>query len=102
MSSNYDDESVFKPKKDYIDMYDKICNKINTISKVNNIMVKINNKLKKNLQFIDSYVLDVPSSLFFFVEGPEMIYKINAKIDDILNFEWYEIYKKIEKIEKIE
>ena len=93
MSSNYDDERVFKPKKDYIDMYDKICNKINTISKVNNIMVKINNKLKKNLQFIDSYVLDVPSSLSFFVEGLEMIYKINAKIDDILNFVWYEIYK---------
>ena len=30
-----------------------------------------------------------------------MIYKINAKIDDILSFAWYEIYKKIEKIEKI-
>ena len=65
MSSNRDDESVFKPKKEYIDMYDKIRNKINIMSKVNNIIVKINNKLKKNLSFIDSYVLDVPSSLIF-------------------------------------
>ena len=31
MSTDYDDESVFKPKKEYIDMYDKIRNKINNI-----------------------------------------------------------------------
>ena len=52
MSTDYDDESVFKPKKEYIDMYDKIRNKINIMSKVNNIIVKINNKLKKNLSFV--------------------------------------------------
>ena len=93
MSTDYDDESVFKPVKEYLDMYDKISNKIDRITKVNGIITKIDNKLKKNLLFIDSYILDVPSSLIFFVEGPEMIYKINAKIDDILNFVWYEIYK---------
>ena len=33
MSTDYDDESVFKPKKEYMDMYDKIRNKINNIKK---------------------------------------------------------------------
>ena len=89
MSSNYDDESVFKHKKKYIDMYDKMCNKINIMKKVNNIIIKINNKLKKNVLFINSYVLDVPSSLIFFTEGPERVYKINARIDDLLNFVWF-------------
>ena len=89
MSSNYDDESVFKHKKEYIDRYHKICNKINIIKKVNNIIIKINNKLKKNVLFINSYVLDVPSSLIFFTEDPERVHKINARIDDLLNFVWF-------------
>ena len=78
----------------YIDMYDEIRNKINTISEVNDIMVKVNNKLKKNLSYIDKFpVLVVPSSIFYFVEGPEIIYKLNVKIEDTLNFVWFELYK---------
>ena len=58
-------------------------------------MVKINNKLRKNLSYIDTFpVLVVPSSMFYFVEGPEIIYKINAKIDDTLNFVFNAIYGK--------
>ena len=100
MPSNYDDQSVFKHKIEYIDMYDKICNKINIIKKVNNIIIKTNNKLKKNVLFINSYVLDVPSSLIFFTEGPERVYKINARIDDLLNFVWFVLYKKNRKNRK--
>ena len=88
MSTNYDDDSVFKTKKEYIDVYDKISNKINSITKVNGIIIKINNKLKKNLSYIDSILIE---SILF--DDSQLNYKINAKIDDTL--------KKIEKIEKI-
>ena len=88
MSTDYDDDSVFKPKKEYIDMYDKISNKINSINKVNVIIIKINNKLKKNLLYIDSILIE---SILF--DDSQLNYKVNAKIDDTL--------KKIEKIEKI-
>ena len=64
-------------------------------------MVKINNKLRKNLSYIDTFpVLVVPSSMFYFVEGPEIIYKINAKIDDTLNFVFTAIYGKNRKNRK--
>ena len=41
MSTDYDDESIFKPKKEYIDMYDKISNKIYIIIKVKGIVFRI-------------------------------------------------------------
>ena len=98
MSTEYDHRSVFKLKKEYLDMYDKIRNKINIISKVNDKIVKINNKLKKNLSYIDTFpVLEVPSSLFYFAEGPEIIYKLNVKIEDTLNFVFKVIYGKNRK-----
>ena len=82
-------------------MQDKIRNKINKINNVNGIIAKIINKLKKNLSYIDTFpVLEVPSSIFYFVEGPEIIYKLNAKIEDTLNFVFKAIYGKNRKNRK--
>ena len=77
MSTDYDDESIFKPKKEYIDMYDKISNKIYIIIKVKGIIEKINYKLKKNLSYIDSILIE---SILF--DDSQLKYKINTKIDD--------------------
>ena len=77
MSTDYDDESIFKPKKEYIDMYDTISNKIYIIIKVKGIMEKINYKLKKSLSYIDSILIE---SILF--DDSQLKYKINTKIDD--------------------
>ena len=95
MSTDYDDESIFKPKKEYIDMYDKISNKIYIIIKVKGIIEKINYKLKKSLSYIDSILIE---SILF--DDSQLKYKINTKIDDTLNFVWFEIYKKNRKNRK--
>ena len=73
------DDSIFKPTKEYIDMYNKISNKIDIINNLNGKIVKIKTKLKKNLSYIDN---------------SQLKYKINAKIEDTLSFIWFEIYKK--------
>ena len=76
-------DSIFKPTKEYIDMYNKISNRIDIINDLYSKIVKIEIKLKKNLSYIDD---------------SQLKYKINAKIEDILSFIWFEIYKKKEKI----
>ena len=93
MSSNGYDESIFELKKEYIDMRNKIDDKLDNIEELIDIIVKINYKLKKNVSYINSMLL----ALF---DESQLIYKINAKIDDTLNFVWNEIYRK--KKEKIE
>ena len=95
MSTDFDDESVFKPKKEYIDMYDKISNKIYIVIKVKGMIEKIKCKLKKNLWYIDSILYE---SILF--DESQLKYKINAKIDDTLNFAWFKIYKKNRKNRK--
>ena len=75
--------SIFKPTKEYIDMYRKISNRIDIINDLYSKIVKIEIKLKKNLSYIDD---------------SQLKYKMNAKIEDILSFIWFEIYKKKEKI----
>ena len=47
MCSDYDDESVFRPKKEYIDMHDKMNIKIYGITDLIKIIKKINHQLKK-------------------------------------------------------
>ena len=59
---------------------------------MNGVITKINNKLKKNLSYINSILVE---SILF--DDSQLKYKINAKIDDTLNFVWYEIYKKNRK-----
>ena len=73
------DDSIFKPTKEYIDMYNEISNKIDIINNLNGKIVKIKTKLKKNLSYIDN---------------SQLKYKINAKMEDTLSFIWFEIYKK--------
>ena len=65
--------------------------KIYSIIDLNNIIQKINYKLKKNVSYINSYV-DLP--FFLLTDDSELIYKINAKIDHTLNFVCNEIYRK--------
>ena len=92
MCSDGNDESVFKFKKEYTDMQDKIDEKINIIYEVLDIIVKTNYKLKNNISYSNSILGE---SILF--DDSQLKYKINAKIDDTLNFVWYEIYKKKQK-----
>ena len=91
MSRDYDDESVFKPRKEYIDMQDKMDDKIYSIIDLIKIIEKINYKLKKNVSYVNSYI---NLSFFVLLDDSKLIYKINAKIDHTLNFVWNEIYRK--------
>ena len=78
-------------------MKDKIDNKFNDINEVIGVINKINYKLEKNISYINSMLCE---SISF--DDSQLRYKINAKIDDTLNFVWNEIYiKKKEKIEKM-
>ena len=63
MCSEYDDESVFKPTKEYVDMQDKMDAKMYSIIDLIKIIKKINYKLKKNVSYINSYI----NSPFFFL-----------------------------------
>ena len=87
MSRDYDDESVFKPRKEYIDMQDKMDDKIYSIIDLIKIIEKINYKLKKNVSYVNSYI---NLSFFVLLDDSKLIYKINAKIDHTLNFVWNE------------
>ena len=53
------------------------------------IIVKINYELKKNISYISSVFCES-----VLLDDSQLKYKINAKIDDTLNFVWYEIYRK--------
>ena len=94
MCSDGNDESVIKLKKEYIDMQDKINDKMNNINEVIDIIVKINDKLKKNVSYINSKFSEL------LLGEPHLRYKINAKIYDTLNFVWNEIYRKNRKNKK--
>ena len=93
MCSDGFDESVFKLKKEYIDMRKKMDDKLDNIEEVIDIFVKMNDKLKKNVSYINLMLL----GLF---DESQLIYKINAKIDDTLNFVYNEIYRKNRKNRK--
>ena len=95
MCSDGNDESVFKLKKEHIDTYDKINNRIDNINEVIDIIAKINYKLKNNISYINSKLFHL---LLF--DEPQLRYKINVKIDDTLNFVWNEIYRKNRKNKK--
>ena len=93
MYSDGYDESVFKLKKEYIDMRKKMDDKLDNIEELIDIFVKMNDKLKKNVSYINLMLL----GLF---DESQLIYKINAKIDDTLNFVYNEIYRKNRKNRK--
>ena len=90
----YCDKTIFKTKKEYIDMPDKVHDKINNITDVNKIIIKINDELKKNIESIYEIIFKLPDdSRLRQVE----INTIDAKIDDALNFVWNKIYRKNRK-----
>ena len=90
----YCDKTIFKTKKEYIDMPDKVHDKINNITDVNKIIIKINDELKKNIESIYEIIFKLSDdSRLRQVE----INTINAKIDDALNFVWNKIYRKNRK-----
>ena len=90
-----DDESIFKFKKEYVDMQDKIDNKIDIINKVINIIKKMEDKFKKNIESI--YKILLLFELRNLRIGQAEINTINAKIDDALNFVCNNIYRKNRK-----
>ena len=91
-SDGYDD-SVFKLKKEYMGIIDKIYDKMNIITEVISIIIKMNDKLKKNIESVYEILFKLSdNSQLRQVERNT----INAKIDDALNF----VLEKIEKIEK--
>ena len=94
MYSDDYDVSVFKIKKEYMDMIDKIYDKMSNINDVINIIKKINDELKKNIESIREIIFKLSDdSRLRQVE----INTINAKIDDALNFVWNKIYRKNRK-----
>ena len=93
-SDDDDDESAFKYKKECEAMIDKTYDKINNISEVINIFMKINDELKKNIKLIYELIFKLSDdSRLRQVE----INTINAKIDDTLNFVCNKIYRKNRK-----
>ena len=83
MCSGGYDESVFKLKKEYIDMRDKMDDKMNNITDVNKIIIEINDELKKNIELIHEILFNLSGDLRL---RQVEINTINAKIDDALNF----------------
>ena len=82
-------------KKEYIHMYNKINNKMDKIYEVIDIIHKIYQILKKNILYINSRLFE---SLL--LGDLQLKYKLNTKINDTLNFMWYEIYRKNRKNKK--
>ena len=74
MCSDGFDESVFKLKKEYIDMHDKIDDKMDKIYEVRDIIKKINYKLKENNSYLDSMYFKS-----MILGEPQLEYKINGK-----------------------
>ena len=91
MHSDDDDESIFKLKKEYRIVIDKIYDKMNNISEVITIIKNMNDELKKNIKSIYEIMFNLSDdSQLTQVE----INTINPKIDDALNFACNKIYRK--------
>ena len=88
-SDGYDD-SVFKFKKKYMDMVDKM----NNITDVITIIKKINGELENNIKLISEIIFKLSDDLQL---GRIQVNTINAKIDDALNFVSNKIYRKNRK-----
>ena len=94
MYSDVDDEGIFKFKKKYMSIIDKIYNKMNNITEVIGIIIKINDELKKNIESIHEILFKLLDDLRL---RQVEVNTINAKIDDALNFVWNKIYRKNRK-----
>ena len=79
MYGDDDDKSIFKFKKEYMDMLDKTHDKINNITDADNIIIKINDELKKNIESIHEIIFKLSDDLRL---RQVEINTIDAKIDD--------------------
>ena len=89
------DETIFKTKKEYIDMLDKVNNKINNINDANKIIAKRNDEFKKKIESIYKSMLKLHNNSRLRQVELNMI---DVKIDDALNFAWNKIIR--EKINR--
>ena len=89
-----DDESTFKIKKECEAMIENIYDKMNNINEVFNIIIKINDELKKSIKLIYEIMRNLSDDL---QSTQAEINTINAKIDDASNFACNKIYKKNRK-----
>ena len=89
------DETIFKIKKEYIDMLDKVNNKINNINDANKIIAKRKDEFKKKIESIYKSMLKLRNNSRLRQVELNMI---DVKIDDALNFAWNKIIR--EKINR--
>ena len=89
------DETIFKTKKEYIDMLDKVNNKINNINDANKIIAKRKDEFKKKIESIYKSMLKLRNNSRLRQVELNMI---DVKIDDALNFAWNKIIR--EKINR--
>ena len=87
----YSDENIFKTKKEYIDMLDKVNNRINNVNDANKIITKTENELKKKIKSIYELIFKLSDDSWL---RQVELNTIDAKIDDALNFVWNKIYRK--------
>ena len=97
--SSSKDETILKTKKDNIDMINKANNKIDNIEDINKILIKIKDKVSKNIQSIfDKVFIKLP-------DDPQLrlayLNKGDAEMDDALNFVWNKFCKNKIRSKKI-
>ena len=88
------EDIIFKSKKEFIDMMDKIDNKIDNIEDTKNILIKIKDKVSKNIQSIfDKIFIKLP-------DDPQLrlahLNKVDAEMDNALDFVWNKICRENE------
>ena len=76
-------ETIFKTKKEYIELLDKVNNKINNIIYVNKIIIKIKDELNDKIQSIYEIIFKLSNDSRL---RRDELNKIDAIIDDMLNF----------------
>ena len=86
-----DNETIFKPKKEYIDLLDKINNKINNITDVKKIIKKIKDELNDKIVSIYEIIFNLSNDSRL---RQDELNKVDAIIDDTLNFIYNNIYRK--------
>ena len=80
-----------KTKKEYIDLLDKVNNKINNITDVKKIIIKIKNELNDRIESIYEITFNLSTDSRL---KRDELNKIDAIIDDTLNFICIKIYRK--------
>ena len=85
------EDIIFKSKKEFVDMLDKVNNKINNITNTKIEIIKIKDELSKNIQLIFNKIFII------LPDDPQLrlayLNKVDAEMDDALNFVWNKFCK---------